>query len=64
MDSTHQKGLKPTLQALLIIGRDAVQGGEETLGRIFTCGIWNDLACGSRTTGSTDKWSLQLDSAH
>jgi len=34
------------------------------LGRIFTCGIWNVLACGSRTTGAMYKQRLPLDSAH
>jgi hypothetical protein len=42
---------------------DALQSGEQTLGGIFACGIWNIFACSSTTRGAMNKWRPQPDSA-
>jgi hypothetical protein len=62
-DSAHQIGLQPTLHAVLIVGGDAVQGGEKTLGGIFGSGVFNLFACNSTTKGVMVKWRQRLDSA-
>ena len=41
-----------------------IEGGEETLGGIFTSGIWNVFACSSTTRGVMDKRRPRRDSAH
>jgi len=39
------------------------KGGEESLGGIFTYGIWDVSACSSRTKGAMDKRRSQFDLA-
>ena len=64
LDSTHQKGPEIPIHRILMLVVGCCTGGEETLGGIFTYGIWNIFACSSRTTGAMDKRSGLLDSTH
>jgi hypothetical protein len=60
----HQIGLKPTLQAFLIVAESGDKGGEKSWRNFSSSEIGNVFACTTTTSDPIDKRKVQTDSAH